>query len=210
MDKTMTPSAEQKTVTEGQINKAVANYRALLEKSAKEFGSGPFQLVLGQPELADEQYEVLRRHVGMVTNLITRRVKVNRNRTPQEVLDATGRKQHTDGGVVARMPKGEGDETEVVFFKLSHWVSNEDLDEKFALRGLKPADPYSLAAVNEADPAFTDEHPNATHWQDRKGKWCCVTFDRLVNREVFVGYNDSGLAGGWWFAGLRKRTLETK
>ncbi|MFA5942313.1 MAG: hypothetical protein WC798_01430, partial [Candidatus Paceibacterota bacterium] len=51
-------------------------------------------------------------------NQIVRHAIVNRTRTPQEALDATGRKQYTDADVVAEMPKGEGAEANVVFFKL--------------------------------------------------------------------------------------------
>jgi hypothetical protein len=60
MAKTMTPS---KTMTDGQIAKAVANYRALLEKHAGEFDSNVVQIVLGQSQLADEQFSVFRRLV---------------------------------------------------------------------------------------------------------------------------------------------------
>jgi hypothetical protein len=199
----MTPSV--KTMTEGQITKAVANYRALLEKHASEFGSEPVQLVLGQPELAAEQFEVLCRRVELVSNLITRRVKVNCQLTPQAVLDATGRKQYTNSDVVANMPKGEGDEAEVVFFKLGRYVSDADLEKEYEKRGLKPADPYSLSAVNEADPAFADEKPNGTHWQDENGCWCFATFNRwnAGERYVYV-YRNGGWGVGWWFAGLRK------
>src|SRR3989344_9243292 len=96
--------------------------------------------------------------VNVVTggDLIIVRVKVNRNGQPQEVLDATGRKQYTDRKVVDAMPKGEGGEVELVLFKPdssyeNSSISNDDIEKEFELRALKPADPYSVAALNEAD-----------------------------------------------------------
>ncbi len=203
MTQIMTPSA--KTMTAGQIDKAVANYRALLEKHAPEFDSEAVQLVLGQTELAGEQFAVFRTRTEAVSNLIVRCAKVNRTRKPQEVLDATGRKLYTNEDVVNSMPKGEGEEVEVVFFNLGRYVSDADLDKEYELRGLIAADPYSLAAVNEADPAFADKKPNGTHWRDSKGKWCFATFGLWGDeRSVDVGRNDRGWNDYCWFAGLRK------
>lgn len=112
--------------------------------------------------------------------------------------------------VVDEMPKANTEKTEVVFFKpdLSQrngFISDDDLEKEFELRGLKPADPISVAAVNEADPAFADEKPHGTHWKDAKGNWCCATFYRRHDeREVRVNRYDNGWSGLWWFAGVRK------
>lgn len=203
-------SSEVKTTTEGQINKAVGNYRALLEKHSNEFPAEAVQTALGQPKLADEMLTVFRRFVEAVSNLIVRVVKVIRSRSTQEALDATNRAQYTDRKVVDSMPKGEGDEVEVVFFKpdLSQrngFISDDDLEKEFELRGLKPADPVSVAAVNEADPAFADEKPHGTHWKDAKGNWCCATFNRWRDeRGVHVSRYDRDWSDYWWFAGVRK------
>jgi len=209
MTQIMTPL---QTTTAGQIDKAVANYRALLEKHSGEFNIEAVQTVLDQSELAGEQLSVFRRRVEAASNLIVRRVKVNRTRTPQETLIATGRKQYVNDRVVATMSRGEGDEVELYFFKpdalaydRNGWISDADLEKQFELRGLKPADPYSLAVVNEADPVFADEHPNATHWKDAGDHWCFAAFNRRsVGREVFVNRRDGKWSGGWSFAGLRK------
>lgn len=203
----MTPS---KTTTAGQIDKAVANYRALLEKHSGDFNTDAVQMVLGQSELAGEQFAVFRRRVEAVSNLIVRKVPVNRNRSQQEALDATNRAQYTDRKVVDAMPKGEGDEAEIVFFKpdlsqRNSFISDDDLEKEFELRGLKPADPISVAAVNEADPAFADEKPHGTHWKDAKGNWCYVTFCRWHGkRGVYVRRVDNVWFDYWWFAGVRK------
>ena len=144
------------------------------------------------------------------TDMIVRRVKVNRARSPQEAIEATGRAQCLDYKVVKAMPRGEGDEVEVVFFKpdlSSHngFVSDDELEKEFELRGLKPADPISVAAVNEADPAFADKKSHSTHWKDAKGNWCYATFIRSGGeREVNVSRDGGGWGDFWWFAGVRK------
>jgi hypothetical protein len=136
--------------------------------------------------------------------MIVRRVKVNRNLNPQEVLDATGRNQYTDKSVVATMPRGEDEETDVYFFQLGRYVSNADLVKEYELRGIEP-DPYAQAQVNTDDPDFAKEKPNGTQWKDKDGKWCFVTFN-LWNgrRNVSVGRGGGGWLDDWWFAGVRK------
>jgi len=59
--------------------------------------------------------------------------------------------------------------------------------------------------VNEADPAFADEHPNGTHWKDAEGKWCFVAFVGWDD-ERRVNVHRSGLDWNayWWFACVRK------
>jgi len=151
-----------------------------------------------------------RQRAEVVSNLIVRKAKVNRSRSQQEAIEATGRAQYTDRKVVDAMPKGEGDEVEVVFFKpdLSNrngFISDDNLEKEFESRGLKPADPISVAAVNEADPAFADEKPHGTHWKDAKGNWCFATFGHWFGeRLVCVSENGSDWDVRWWFAGLRK------
>ena len=203
MAKTVTPSVAE--MTDGQIDKAVELYRAMLQKHRGELGSEPVQQVLGKPEFVGEMVGVLRKRVEAVSNLIVRRVKVDRSCSPQQALSATGRKQYTDRGVVKTMPRGEGEEAEIVFFSLGRYVRDEELEKEYVVRGLKPADPYSLAAVNEADPAFADMYPNSTHWRDSDGKWCYVAFGRwLDGRSVCVCRDAGGWGGSWWFAGRRK------
>jgi len=141
---------------------------------------------------------------------IVRKATVNRSRSRREAIEATGRVQYTDDNVVSAMPNGEGNEVEVVFFRPvlredGSFISDDDLENEFGLRGLKPADPISVAAVNEDDPAFADEHPHATHWKDAQGKWCCVSFRRWFGeRIVRVNHLRGGWLGYWWFAGVRK------
>lgn len=192
-------------ITDGQIGKVKELLDAKLRKYKKELPSNLVQQVLGDPKLTDELLSVIRKRIEAISDMIVRTVKVNRNRSAKEALKVTGRNQYVDDSVVKAMPKGEGEETEVVFFKIGRQVSDDELDKEYELRGLKPADPYSQAAVNEADPAFADEHPNGTHWKDKDGKWCFATFDRFADeRFVVVSRRGRDWGDGWWFAGVRK------
>lgn len=208
MTKIMTPSVAE--MTDGQIDKAVELYRAMLRKHRGELGSEPVQQVLGQPEFIGEMVGVLCKRAEAVSNLIVRHVKVDRAKTPQQMLDATGRRQYTNADVVQTMPKGEGDEDNVFFFKLDlsgrgGYISDADLDKEYELRGLKPCDPYKLSQVNADDSAFADKRPNSTHWQDADGKWCFAAFDCWRDeRSVDVDRRAYGWGARWWFAGLRK------
>jgi hypothetical protein len=207
MTKIMTPS--QKPITDGQINKAVAAYKAMLEKHRIELGSGAAQFVLGQDKYINKQVGVLRECIELMGNIIVRKVKVNRNLTPQQVLKNTGIDLYADKKIVETMPKGEGDEVEIVFFNLGHWISDKELKKEYSLRGLKPADPYSLCAVIEANLAFVDEHPNVTYWKiEGDDQWCFVAFDPWYTdgRGIFVSFTaaKNGWPGDWWFAGLRE------
>lgn len=204
MTEVVTPSGP---VTEGQIGKLNQNIAAKLLKNKKELPSDIFQQVLGDDTLLDEIYASIRKRVEARSNFITRVVTVNRKRSAKEALKATGRNHYVTDSVVAKMPNGTDEEVEVIFFNLGRFVSDNDLDKEYELRGLKPVDPFTLAAVNEADPAFADERPNGTHWKDKDDQWCFATFDRFGDvRFVSVNRNDSDWVGRWWFAGVRKST----
>ena len=140
---------------------------------------------------------------------VIRRVFVNRTRTPQEMLDVTGRDQYSDKDVLEVMPRGQGNEVEVFFFNFGYYATNADLEQEFDLRGFKPADPYSLIAANAADPVFAESHPNATHWKDTEGKWCFAACYRFRGRRVVSVHPYKETEWGewgrnWWFAGIRK------
>ena len=203
MASTMTTSA---TMTDRQIERAVEIFRAQLRKHATEFPSDAVQQVFGQPELGPEWLAVLRTRVEAISNLVVRTAKVDRTRTAQAALDVTSRKQYTDKDVVDAMPQGTGEEVEVVFFNLGRYISDAELDKEYELRVLKPADPYSLSAVNEDDPAFADTKPNATHWKDSNGKWCYAAFLQWDDdeRHVHVNRHVTVWLDYWWFAGFRK------
>jgi hypothetical protein len=150
------------------------------------------------------------------SNMIMRRIKVDRRRTPQQVLDATDRFQNTPPAVVALMPRRKGEEIELFFFKAMVSVATsccapgiytKDLEREFKARNLEP-DPYGQAAVNETDPAFADTHPNATIWKDVDGNHYETLFcqERNNKRYVLVDCARTWWNDCWWFCGrLKKR-----
>lgn len=162
----------------------------------------------------------------IMTPSIVCKVSVDRSKDPRSVLEDTGRIIcSSNDDVVKSMPRGEGKEVEVVIFRLEQWeyttlrsmdeddeglerdfVSDIDLEKALNRRGLKACDPYSLAAFNEANPAFADERPNGTHWQDENGNWHFASFGRWGD-ERFVNV-ERERHGGWYeewsFAGLDK------
>ncbi len=207
MTQVVTPS---KSITKGQAGKFVDVAVDALVKSG--LPSDPTQQVLESQgaALADEFVGLVRKRVEVLTGMIMRRVTVDRSHAPQAMLDATGRKQYTTQSVVDAMPRGVGEETDVFFFKpdpaeyKDGWISEDELARQYELRGLR-ADPYAQGAVNEADPAFADEHPNGTQWKDAQGKWCFAVFGRWGGgRRVYVYRGDDGWGDDWFFAGVRK------
>ncbi len=203
METSMTPSEAK--MTEGQIGRILEILGAQLRKHADEFPSDAVQQALGARMLSQKLFAVVREHVEACTDFVIRVVRQNRSYTPQEAIRATSRVEHLNDDVVAAMPRGEGEETEVVFFKVGKDISCKQLDEEYAIRGLVPADPYSLARVNEEDPAFADEHPNGTQWKDANGNYCYAFFLLWEGRrDVDVDRNAFDWVDVWWFAGVRK------
>lgn len=208
----MTQIVTATEITDGQIENAVNKLRDAIRKHRSEITSDVAQQVLGTKNLGMMMFTPFRECAEMVSNIITRKVRVSRNRTPQEALDATGRRQYTNREVVDAMLKGEGDEVELVFFKpepreytSQGFISDDDLEKAFDCRGLRSAETISVFAMNEADPTFADEKPHGTHWRDAKGKWCYASFNRwLGERSVIVARHGGDWNAEWWFVGVRK------
>jgi len=133
------------------------------------------------------------------------RVKVNRTRTIQEALRATGHTVHTEEGIVESAPGSEDIEMEISFFKLGYFISDDNLEKEYDLRGLKAVDLYSLATVNELKPTFSNKRPNGTHWKDKDGKWCRAVFSKWYDQlRLEIHCHNSECEGGVWFAGVSK------
>ncbi len=198
----MSPSVSE--ITAGQIGKLQEILAARLRKSGLQ--SDAVQQVLENQgdEVADEMVGAVRRRVEAVSNMIVRRVTVNRSRSPRNMIAATKRAEYLDNSVVKTMPRNEGDEVDVFFFKVGRDVPVADLAKEYELRGLVP-DHYAQGAVNEVDPAFAAEHPNSTQWQDEDGNFCYLTFFRWDGkRYVDCRRYNAGWRVHWWFAGVRK------
>jgi len=143
-------------------------------------------------------------------NFITRIVIVDRTRTPKEALRATGcaiQAAYADDSLVENMStcgNGIENDVKVIFFRLGRKISDKDLAVEYEKRGLKP-DPFAVVAVNEADPAFTREHPNSTFWKDLNGACLSVCFGSYgLVRRVFVNRDKNEWDENWWFGGVPK------
>lgn len=203
MNKIMTPSE----MTRGQIEKAVAGYRAMLEKHASDFHSGHVQEVLGSPELAKEQLKLFRAMVEAESVLITRTAPVNRTLTPKEALSATGRVLYLNDEVVAIWPLATGDLVTMLFYNFGRYIEAGKLDEELAKVGLElVVDPAGLAAINQAHPEFADTYPNATQWKNAVGMICYAIFYRWGDkRNVSVDQRGIAWRDDWWFPVRRKQ-----
>jgi hypothetical protein len=139
-------------------------------------------------QIAKELAAVVQRRVEVISEMIVRRVKVKVNRNPREAISATKRVEYLNNEVVDNMPRPEvaGDvvevEMDIYFFPLKKFTSAADYQKKMAEHGLVPH-PYGVAAVNEDDPTFADEHPNGTQWVDKDGKHCYLAFRRWRGAE---------------------------
>lgn len=208
MNQTMTPS--EKTMTTGQINKAVNQYRAMLEKHAFQFPAEPTQQALGDPGLAKSQFELFRTRVETLSDIITRMVLVDYDLTPSELLAAvvgTGRTPYVDAAVLAAMPRPMGmsgkREVRAKVFKPRQEsyqkgiISGAALQVEYQYRNVI-ADPWLSFALNAADPGFADQHPNGVPWPG-----CYASFGRWGDK-CGVNVNRSGGDWGvnWSFVGL--------
>lgn len=197
----MTPS---KPIAEGQIGKINDLLSAKLRKSGMQ--SDPIQQVLEHQggQLATDLLAVVRRYVDAESELISRWATVDHSLSSRQALEATGRNLHVNDDVVKTMPNGDSDE--VFFFNLGRYINDDNLEKEYEARGLVPCDPFTLAKVNQDDPAFADEYPNCTHWgRGDDGTWASAAFDRFIGeRRVDVRRCGGDWSDSWWFAGVRK------
>ena len=201
MTKVVTPSP----ITDGQIEKATDVFRAALRKNRSRLDAGTFQQVLGMNDIGKALFAVFCERSEAIGGVIVHHVKVNRHRSFERALEATGFRFRIGVDMLATIPEGSGNNVEVIFFKCGRLVSSDDLEKEYEMRGLVPADPYSLAAVNEGNPTFVDNYPNCTNWKDKNGEWYGIAFRHWTKeRSVLVINSHDGWGGYWWFAGRRK------
>ena len=202
MEKVM--SASRTGMTDGQIENVCAKLRDALRKHREEISSEAAQTAIEAKNIGMMMFTPFREQAEALSEIIVRRVKVDRSRDPQAAISATKRAEYTNSEVVSRMPQCEGEEVDVYFFPLKRTTNVSDFQKALDNHGLKP-DPYAIMAVNEADPAFADTHPNATQWVDEEGHHCSVAFYRWGDeREVTCFRYERAWRDGWWVGGVRK------
>ncbi|MCI5108576.1 MAG: hypothetical protein MRY49_01885 [Candidatus Pacebacteria bacterium] len=205
MAKTMTTS-KQKPMTDGQIEDLVGKFRDAVRKHRDELGSEAVQYVLGTDNLGMVLFDPFRKLVEMMNAIsICNVTGVNRTQSPQDALDATGRKQYTTQSVVDSMPRGGGENVELKFFELDYNPSTNELDAEYKRRGLR-ADPIALCKYMEVNPTFADERPVACQWGLGKGGAAFhASFYRWsLDRSVRVFCSDDQWDRFFRFAGVSK------
>lgn len=135
--------------------------------------------------------------------VIIREVTPDLSLSPQELLNATGRKQYTHVDVVNTMPKGSGGKHTLYFFPLVVYETVAEVGQVCDERGLKLASPYALAQANIDDEEFADRHPNLTYWKNGSGKCCSFAFDHWNGRPN-IYCNDRRWCGNWWVSCVPK------
>ena len=137
---------------------------------------------------------------------LSKTATVNRDLSPREVLEATGRRWYSGFSAEDTMPSsGSGVQKGVIvkFFRLEKFTSFEELFRQYDELGLA-ADPYSLSQVNIDDRFFADQHPNCSVWI-AADRLYFITFDCTDgSRNVTVGCGGRGLSANWWPSGVSK------
>lgn len=105
------------SMSDGQIETAVEQLRAAMRKHRDEVEKDAAQQALGVDNLGMRMFSVFRGLAEAVSNMLVRQVTVNRSRTPEEAIKATGRRKYVNDAVVKTMPRGEGVDAAVYFFK---------------------------------------------------------------------------------------------
>lgn len=153
-------------------------------------------------EQREELLAVVRERVEKKSSVVS---GINRNQSPQEALDATGRKQYTDQLIVDAMPRGEGENVKLKFFELDYEPTPRELAAEYKCRELKP-DPRALAKHMEDNPAFADDRPVICQWDPgENGAASYAGFGRWFGgRSVGVSRRDGRWGRRFRFAGVCK------
>jgi hypothetical protein len=186
-------------VTEAQIREAGEKIRAELVKLSLPSWYIEKLITINAKKVAQSLDEVFQGCVGMFNEVIVRKVKVDRNRTSEQVLAATGKRVTIAGN----MPNGAGEEVDVFFFPITKSPDKYTIYWGLKLHGLK-ADPYAVAQVNIDDPEFATTHPNGTLWERNPNSGSNSDWSHLQVTAEFVEVSISWQRwhGEWWIGGV--------
>jgi hypothetical protein len=138
-----------------------------------------------------------------VADQIIRHVTLDASRTILQVLENTCLLVLVDDGITDSMPPPRDGEVDVVFFRTNVVVDDPKFADEYARHGLIPADPFSVAAVNEVDPTFATRHRNGTLWRNADGQLCYLKFSGKgrVNLRRYKFHRD--WTTNLWVAGIK-------
>lgn len=125
--------------------------------------------------------------------------------TFQELLDKTGRKQYTDKTIVDAI--APSDPQEIIFFKPGKYVSNEQLAEEYASRGLEPAHPYAFILYSmEYESEMDEKEWVATCWKQGDHFEYAAANRWHGKRGLGVDRSRGGWYGRWSFVGVPRKS----
>ena len=203
-----TLSPDSRHMTPEEINDAVNAYRKALERTLYGWKSstGLIQRALCSSNFADAQAELFRNGVESISSFIVRCVGVDPNKSPEEMLNALGRGVFFTPSVMETMPRGEGPEKDVHFFKFEPPTNEDEIVTELALHGFVLAQPYYVIEVNKADPAFAEGHFNGSFWKDSQGRWCYLTCNDMTNgeKDVYIHPSRGNFRDTVWVAAVPK------
>jgi len=196
------------------VNRAVEEYRMMLESELPKFNTGVVSRALAPP-FKEEQIAVFKRRAEIFDLMFTRRVKVNFDQTVSEAASGTWKKKDIEilerAFPLPKTPDTGIKDVDVVFFYLHESESNEDsyvdslydLEASYDYRDLKPAHPLHLIAVHKSEPKLAKEYPGYTHWpRGITGYW---NYAAVWGTGLFkIDQSGGELVANWWFAGVPK------
>ena len=198
------------TATVVEFDRAANNFMQMCLANTESLPLEATQQVLSAEGhiLAQEMFEVLRKYVERRSKMIVRRVTINRDLTPEQMIAAAKRKQYITDVVLATMPRqGTGIEADVdmYFFPAERELTIDEQEAALAAYGLVP-DYYGQVQVNIDDPSFADEHWNGAQWDNKDGEASYVTFSRNGDeRSVVCDRRGNRWGSYYWFAGRLAR-----
>lgn len=141
----------------------------------------------------------------MINRLIVRHTIIDLSISSKQALIRKGRVIYTTNPLeIASMISGNRTAEKVIFLPGDSWESDNERDTWLGSMNLKFCDPHTLAKVNEDDPAFADDFPNMTYWEDGDHKYQITFCNWEGERQVGIFSSCSISSEGCWIATVSK------
>ncbi|MBX4195417.1 hypothetical protein KW796_00465 [Candidatus Parcubacteria bacterium] len=142
----------------------------------------------------------------LLSDVLLQQVPVDTTLSWKDMLESAGRHLYLEGSpeMIEAMPRGRAKKIEAYFFRLGYEMDIHEVKYKYKVHGLRPLDPYSLAAINAHDQDFADECNNATYWEvEAQDGWRSLAFHGgPKDRMATLVSRQRRWEGSWWFAGI--------
>jgi hypothetical protein len=146
------------------------------------------------------------------TLLIIPKVRVYRNLTPQELLEATGRELFANPIATSMIPREGEEEVDFHFFQpdpkeyVDGHIRPEDVEQIYLNRWLQP-DPYGLVfAQLRLDSVLKNMITSFSGWVGTNGNRYYLELYKWGDGKLYVGtgLDDRNRPAGWWLGGVPK------